>query len=154
MKAGLQQPPAVMQASVKAEVARVVEPLQASLKAANEKASKLEDTLFARDVDGIIEEAKREGFACEPMRASIVLVAKASGLEEAKKLAESAARVNVTAVGHGNGAASSADTVKASVTEYDKLVDARMKEGHTAAAAARFVNSTHPELAAKAFSAR
>lgn len=116
MKAGMQQPPpAVMQASVKAEVARVIEPLQASLKAANEESTKLKETLFARDVDAIIDEAKREGFACEPMREAIHLVASAKGLDAAKGLARTASQVAMKSVGTDNGKS----TVTASVQEYD-----------------------------------
>lgn len=115
MKAGMQPPPAMMQASVKAEVARVVEPLQASLKAAQEKAAALEASIFARDVDGVIEVAKSKGFACEPMREAIQLVASAKGLDAAKALAESAPKVPMKSVGTGG----EKSTVTASAAEYD-----------------------------------
>lgn len=115
MKGGM-QPPAVMQASVKAEVARVVEPLQASLKAAQEESAQLKASLFKRDVNAVIEAAKAKGFACEPMREAIELVASAKGLDAAKALAESANKVPMSSVGVGG---EKSTTVTASAAEYE-----------------------------------
>lgn len=115
MKGGMQPPPALMQASVKAEVAKVVEPLQASLKAANEKAQQLEEALFQRDVESVIESAKAEGFACEPMREAIHVVASAKGLDAAKSLARTAPKVALKPAGVGG----EKSTVTASAQEYD-----------------------------------
>lgn len=139
-------------------ITATVESMQAQLKAATERIATIEaekakaaEALFERDVHDVVEAAKREGYACEPMRASIALVAKASGLEEAKKLARSAAKLAASTT--GTGEKSPGDTLKASVAEYNRLVDEAVKSGQSAAMAARTVNTNHPELAAKAFSA-
>lgn len=149
---------ASMQASLTAAVQKAVQPVEAQLKAATERITQVEaekakqaEALFARDVNDVIESAKREGFACEPMRASIELVAKSAGLEEAKRLARSAAKLAASTT--GTGEKSPGDTLKASVAEYNRLVDEAVKSGQSAAQAARTVNTNHPELAAKAFSA-
>lgn len=115
MKAGM-QPPAVMQASVTAAVAKAIEPVQAQLKAAQQEAAQLKASLFARDVDGVIESAKQKGFACDPMREAIQLVASAKGLEAAKSLAESAPKVPMQSMGVGG---EKATTVTASAAEYE-----------------------------------
>lgn len=148
---------ASMQASLTAAVQKAVQPVEAQLKAATERIAQAEaekakaaEALFARDVNDVIESAKREGFACEPMRASIELVAKSAGLEEAKRLARSAAKLAASTT--GTGEKSPGDTVKASVAEYNRLVDEKVKAGMTAAAAAKSINASNPELAAKAFS--
>jgi phage I-like protein len=150
---------ASMQASLTAAVQKAVSPVEEQLKATSARLATIEaekqkadEALFARDVNDIIEAAKRDGYACEPMRASIEVVAKASGLDAAKKLAQSAAKLSATTTGTGGGAGAG-DTVKASVAEYNRLVDERIKAGQTAAAAARNVIADNPELAAKAFSA-
>lgn len=139
------------QPTITAAVQEAVKPLVEQLETLKAEKAKADEALFAKDVDDVIESAKREGFACEPMRASVALVAKASGLEEAKKLARSAAKLASTTT--GAGAAGTADTVKASVAEYNRLVEEGVKAGQSAAVAARNVNVSHPELAAKAFSA-
>jgi phage I-like protein len=146
-----------MQASLTAAVQKAVQPVELQLKAATERIATIEaekakaaEALFERDVHDVIESAKREGYACEPMRASIALVAKASGLDEAKKLARSASKLAASTT--GTGGATPVDVLKASVTEYNRLVDEQVKAGMSAAAAAKSVISTNPELAAKAFS--
>lgn len=151
LKASVEKQP-TLTAAVQEAVADATKPLVEQLETLKAEKAKADEALFVKSVDDVIEAAKREGYACEPMRASIVLVAKASGLDEAKKLARAAAKLGATTTGTGGGAGA-ADTVKASVAEYNRLVDERIKGGQTAAAAARLVNSSHPELAAKAFSA-
>jgi phage I-like protein len=152
MKGGMAPPPPLMQASVKAEVSKAVEPLQASLKAANEKVAALEaeaqkakDALFARDVDAVIEDAKREGFTCEPMRKAVQLVASHDGLEAAKSLARTAPKVAMSAAGVGG---EKPTTVTASAQEYGAALAAFEKEsGLSGMSAVRAFHTRNPAMA-------
>lgn len=140
-----------MQASLTAAVQKAVQPVEAQLKAATDRIiaietekAKADEALFARDVNDVIEAAKREGYACEPMRASISLVAKASGLEEAKKLAMSAAKLPLATKGNGQGAT----TVEASAAEYAAALEKFSTEkGLRGSAAVKAFHATHPAMA-------
>jgi phage I-like protein len=145
MKGGMQQmqPPGMMQASVKAEVSKAVEPLQASLKAATEKAAALEAALFDRDVDAVIESAKAEGYACEPMREAIKLVASAHGLDAAKKLAQSAQKLAMKPAGVSTEKklTASTDEYVAALTEHEKKTGLKGRE------AIQSFHRANPEMA-------
>lgn len=140
-----------MQASLTAAVAKAVSPLEEQLKAATARVVVIEtekqkaaEALFVRDVNDLIESAKREGFACEPMRASIELVAKSAGLDEAKKLAMSAAKLPMSTKGNGEGAT----TVEASLKEYGEALEKFATEkGLTGSAAVRAFHASNPAMA-------
>ena len=137
---------------MQASVDKAIEPLRAQLKAQAEQVealkaanAKKDAELFTRDVDGVIEAAKREGFACEPMRDSIIIVAQAKGLAEAKKLAESAAKVNVTTTGTGNA---NANTVTASAQQYAAALEEHEKKtGLSGRALVSDFHRTNPAMA-------
>lgn len=140
-----------MQASLTAAVQKAVSPLEEQLKAATARVVVIEtekqkaaEALFERDVNDVIEAAKREGFACEPMRASIVLVAKSAGLDEAKKLAMSAAKLPLSTKGNGEGA----PTVEASVQDYAAALEKfATSSGLTGSAAVRAFHASNPAMA-------
>ena len=140
-----------MQASLTAAVQKAVSPLEEQLKAATARVVVIEtekqkaaEALFERDVNDVIESAKREGFACEPMRASIVLVAKSAGLDEAKKLAQSAAKVPLATTGVGQ----SGTTATASVQDYAAALEKFATEkGLTGSAAVRAFHASNPAMA-------
>lgn len=140
-----------MQASLTAAVAKAVSPLEEQLKAATARVVVIEtekqkaaEALFARDVNDLIESAKRDGFACEPMRASIELVAKSAGMDEAKKLAMSAAKLPLATKGNGQGA----PTIEASLKEYGEALEKFATEkGLTGSAAVRAFHASNPAMA-------
>lgn len=146
MKAAMS--PSQMQASLTA----ALKPVQEQLKETTEKLAVLEAdkakavaALFERDVNDVIEKAKAEGYACEPMRAAVVLVAKASGLEEAAKLARSAAKLATTTTGTNQG---NTTDVTASAKEYGLALDKFAKERSLTGSAA--VKAFHREFPAMA----
>ncbi len=130
MKAAFSQPQ--MQASLRAEVSKAIEPLQEQLKASavelqtlKAENAKKDEALFTRDVEKLMADAKAEGFACDPMKEAISLVAKAKGFEEAGKLARSAAKLNLTTTGVPGS--TGAKSLEANAQDYGAALDAFSK---------------------------
>lgn len=146
MRAALK--PEQMQASLTA----ALKPVQEQLKAAAERIASLEadnkkagDAIFERDVNDVVEKAKAEGYACEPMRAAIALVAKASGLDEAAALARTAAKLATTTTGVGG---SKSSDVAASAKEYGDALEKFSKDkGLTGSSAVKAFHREFPAMA-------
>lgn len=144
MKAAFDMKPQ-MQASLTAEVSKAIEPLRATVETLKAEVAKKDEALFARDVEDVIKAAKAEGFQCEPLRDAIVLVAKAKGLDEARKLAAASPKVNLTTTG-----VPGADGKKAvaSALEYSASLEKFSKESSLSGlAAVRAFHRAFPEMA-------
>lgn len=108
------------------------------------------------ELGALMDAAKREGKAItDALRASIVTLAKACGLDEAKKLiAGLPVSVKVgqeTAITAGsNTGGSNSETAKA---EYHRLMDEKVKAGATPQAALNLIRREHPAVYAAAMKA-
>ena len=150
MKAGMQPPmapPPMMQASID----KAIEPLRASLKAATDEVAALRaekqqaaEELFKRDVDSVITSAMAEGYACEPLREAITMVASAKGLEAAKAVAKSAQKLPLQTTGTPGVRASTGPVAD----DYGKALEKYSKDNAVAGTAAvKAFHRDNPEMA-------
>lgn len=149
-----------LEKKLEASLTAAVSPLQASLKAAEEKVAALQAEATAakaalqeRDVEALMAAAKAEGKAVEPLREFIVASAKRDGIDSAKRLVAAVpSTVPMKEMGSAGKEATPEATIAAASKEYHDGLDAFAKEkGLTIAAAAHLFNRANPELAKRAF---
>lgn len=133
----------------KVEASATVEKLHATVKSVTDENVKLRAALLARDVEALCVTAKLAGKPVEAMREFIAAAAARDGIEAAQKLV-AALPVIISTVEKG---VTTEPTLSASssVTQFEALVEEKVKAGSTSTVAYRLVASERPDLAALVF---